>query len=241
MTTMDRNPKTRRGYGCGCAFVLAILCIWLWLSMGSNLNEQTTANQMKTISNGRQVIMALQQYAELMGGKFPDAVGGGLTSSNDVFRELFKKGIVSDERIFGGMRSPFVPDNEAGGPPDFEKTLMPGECHWMLLKHPTPQAHPDTPILIENAISGSWPPRWSELPPRGFNWFGFKKLALREKGQAWRGRMIVIGRLDGSVELEKLREDGTLDWESSKNAAWLKSLTPEQIAKLEYWDIEEKK
>lgn len=236
--TMDPTKKRR---GCGCAFAMALLGVWLWLSMASYPNDQTTANQMKLISDGKQVIIALRQYAELTGGNFPDATGKSLKSSNEVFRELFKDGIVTDERIFGGMRSRFVPDNEIGDPPDFKKALMPGECHWMLLKHPTPQAHPDTPILIENALNGSWPPRWSELPPSGFTWFGFKKPVVREKGQAWRGRMIVIGRLDGSVSVEKLRPDGTINWESSRNAAWLRSLTPEQIAKLEYWGVEEAK
>ncbi|MGV3661068.1 MAG: hypothetical protein ACO1TE_12850 [Prosthecobacter sp.] len=239
MKTMDQRRKNRRG--CGCAFVIALLGVWLWLGMASYPNEQTTANQVKTVSNGRQVIIALRQYAELTGGKFPDAVGKGPKSSNDVFRELFKEGIVTDERIFTGMRSRFVPDNKIGDPPDFKEALVPGECHWMLLKHQTPQSHPDTPILIENAINASWPPRWSELPPAGFSWFGLKKPATRERGQTWRGRMIVVVRLDGSAAVEKSRADGTLDWESPRNAAWLRSLTPEQIAKLEYWDVEEKK
>jgi hypothetical protein len=45
--------------------------------------------------------------------------------------------------------------------------------------------------------------------------------------------------------MEKLREDGTLDWHSPPNLdehgkSWIDSLTPEEIATLAYWDVEEK-
>lgn len=245
MTTADQPlEKKRSDYDCGWG-VLAVLVVGLLLSIvphAPRSNVQKTANQMKTVMNGKQLLMALRQYAEKNGGQFPDAGGKDLKSANDVFRELLKAGTLTEERLFGAPRSPFVPDGIVGDPPELKQALMPGECHWMVLKHQTPQSHPATPILIENALGTTWPPRW-KVPPRGFSWFGLKNTedARPGRGGAWGGGQIVIGRLDGSVQVENLRPDGTLDWESPKNAAWLKSLTPEQAAKLEYWDVEEKK
>lgn len=205
-------------------------------------NAQITAGQMRTVSNGKQILMALRQYAEKNGDQFPDAVGKDFKSANDVFRELFKDGALTEERIFGAPRSPFVPDDIIGDPPEFKQALVPGECHWMVLKHQTLLSHPATPILIENALSATWPPRW-DVPPRDFSWFGLKKTdnGSRGRGGAWSGGQVVIGRLDGSLEVENLLPDGTLNWESPKNASWLRSLTPEQIAKLGYWDVEDRK
>ena len=45
--------------------------------------------------------------------------------------------------------------------------------------------------------------------------------------------------------METLNEDGTLDWHSPNNRSpdgksWIDTLSPEQVAKLSYWDIEEK-
>lgn len=240
--TMDRRQKTRRGCGCAFAFVMALLAAAIVLRMSPYSNAQKTANQMRTVSNGKQIIIAMQQYAEKTGGTFPDAAGKDFKSSNDVFRELLKEGIVMDERIFGAPRTRFHPDNVIGDPPEFKQALMPGECHWMVLKHQTPLSHPATPILIENALGATWPPRW-DFSPRGFSWFGLKNTENGDRGRGgtWSGGQIVIGRLDGSVEVENLRPDGSLNWESPRNAAWLRSLTPEQIARLEYWDVEEEK
>ncbi|HBJ85985.1 MAG TPA: hypothetical protein DDZ88_19380 [Verrucomicrobiales bacterium] len=104
----------------------------------------------------------------------------------------------------------------------------------MLLKHQTAASHAKTPIIIENSLNASWPPKWDVS-----FWAG------KKRGRAWGGRRIIIGRNDGSVAVEKLREDGTMDWHSPSNLdehgkSWIDSLTPEQIAQLSYWDIEEK-
>lgn len=63
--------------------------------------------------------------------------------------------------------------------------------------------------------------------------------------RVWKGNKIIIGRNDGSVSVEKLSPDGTIDWRRMCNSgygnkSWIDSLSPEQIAKLSYWDIEEK-
>jgi hypothetical protein len=189
----------------------------------------------KSMSDCKQIILSLKQYAVDAGSVYPDGKHPELKSANQVFRELFKEEIVSDERLFGSPNGVFKPDNRIGFREGFAETLVPGECHWMLLKHQTDASHPKTPLIIENSLNTAWPPKWDISPPEG----------LRKRGQAWSGREIIIGRNDGSAQVEKLREDGTLDWRSPPNLdehgkSWIDSLTPEQIAKLSYWDIEEK-
>lgn len=173
-------------------------------------------------------------YAKENAGRYPDGQKHEFHSANEVFRELFKERFATDERIFGCPTSRFFPDNELGQAPDFAKALQPGECHWVLLKHQTVESHPRTPVVMENSLTTSWPPKWS----------------LENQGQAIRGRSwprhkIIIGRNDGSVAVEQLNGDGTIDWHSPGNIgpdgkSWIDTLTPEQLSKLSYWDIEEK-
>ena len=64
-----------------------------------------------------------------------------------------------------------------------------------------------------------------------------------KRGRAWNGRSIIVGHNDGSVAVEKLQKNGTTRWHSQSNQSgksWIDSLTPDEIAKLSYWDIEEK-
>lgn len=191
--------------------------------------------QGQALNNCKQVILSLRQYAVDAGTVYPDGKNKEFHSANQVFRELLKEEIVLDERIFGSPNGVFKSDNRIGFREGFAEALKQGECHWMLLKHQTEASHPKTPLIIENSLNTDWPPKWDVTPPEG----------LRKRGQAWPGREIIIGRNDGSVAVEKLRPDGTLDWHSANNLgpdgkSWLDSLIPEQIAKLSYWDIEEK-
>ncbi|WP_395751818.1 hypothetical protein [Prosthecobacter sp.] len=171
-------------------------------------------------------------YARDHDATYPDKKETQFHSANQVFRELFREEIINDERIFGCTASPFNPDRDIGQAPLFDRALTQGECHWMLLKGQSRDSHPKTPIVIENSLTPGWPPKWS-LNARG------------TRGSAWPNRKIVIGRNDGSVAVERLREDGTMDWHSPGNLgpdgkSWIDTLTPEQLARLSYWDIEEK-
>lgn len=232
---------TRRSKILGClgwtlwALLLGSL-VWLLFAIRPNPMH---GNHGKAISNGKQVLIALKLYASSNKSAFPDIHHPQVKSANEVFREMFTEGVISDERIFGGPGSVFntYDDNNIGSPPAYAEALKPGECHWMLLKNQTDVEHSKTPLLIENALNTSWPPRWDVSAP--------EPGAKRKKGQAWGDRTIIVIRSDGSAAMEKLRPDGTLDWHSKNNLgedgkSWIDYLTPEQVAKLEYWDVEEK-
>jgi hypothetical protein len=232
---MNESPKQR--WGC-LQWGIVIGALLLLISLLIPFSEQRSplcGFQGQALNNCQQVILTLKQYAKDADSVYPDGRHPEFKSANQVFRELFKEEIVSDERIYGSPNGAFKSDNRIGFREGFAEALMPGECHWMLLKDQADTSHPKTPLIIENSLKADWPPKWDVTPPEG----------LRKRGQAWRGREIIIGRNDGSVAVEKLRFDGTLDWHSAPNLdengkSWIDSLTPEQIAKLAYWDIEEK-
>ncbi|MDZ4406329.1 MAG: hypothetical protein U1A53_26960 [Prosthecobacter sp.] len=231
---MNEVPKQRwgclqRGIVIGCVLLLIALSI-----AALNLFPEMS-RQMRAMRNCKSIILALEHWSHDNGMGYPDAWPNEFKSSNQVFRRLFTDEIITDERVFECPGSVFILDNDVGHPPNYDKALAPGECHWMLLKQQTGAAPQKMPLIIENSLNTSWPPKWGLSAPNG----------VRKRGQAWSGRQIIIGRNDGSVQVEKLREDGTLDWHSPPNLdehgkSWIDYLTPEEIAKLSYWDIEEK-
>lgn len=230
---MNEPPKLRWGYLQWMVAILIPGCL-LMLVVNFIFGLRIAEQQMKAENCCGQVLLALEQYAKQQGTVYPDGKHPEFKSANQLFRELFKERIILNEAIFGCPGSAFNPDNDIGHPPDYERALMPGECHWMVLKHQSSASHAKTPVVIENGLNATWPPRWNVSFWAGNN-----------RGRAWTGDVIMVGRNDGSVSLEKLLPDGTLDWHSPPNLdehgkSWIDYLTPEQVANLSYWDIEGK-
>jgi hypothetical protein len=227
---MNEVPKQR--WGClqwGIVIGVVLLLISLIIPTLNLIPEM--GDQTRGVMNCRQIIQALRQFSQDNGSAYPDMRFPELSSSNQIFRKLYQEGVLVDESIFGCPKSVFLPDGKIGTDPQFEKALMPGECHWMLLKHQADASRGDVPLIIENSLISSWPPKWDVSAPESI-----------KRGRAWGGRLIIVGHNDGSVEVEKLGKNGTTRWHDQRNGgkSWIDSLTPEQIAKLEYWDIEEK-
>ena len=236
-TPMNEPPKVR--WGClqwGIVVGLGLLA-WIFIaSFQPMISRQVT--QMQGVNNCRQIIISLKLHARDNGSTYPDAgleTSGG-ESANQVFRKLFQEKILTatKEQIFGCTNSVFVLDGDIGTAPDFAQALTPGECHWMLLKFQTDTSNGDMPVVVENALNATWPPKWDVSDQSG-----------NKRGRVWKGNKIIIGRNDGSVAVEKLSPDGTNDWRRIYNSeygnkSWIDTLSPEQIAKLSYRDIEEK-
>lgn len=232
---MDEKPKQR--WGClQWGVVLGIvLLLGLW-AVPTCINISRAGNEMWGVSHSKQIILGMKQFSRDNDGMYPDGgpSAAGLTTANQVFRQLFQAGVMTEEHVFGCPGSRFVPDGHIGSAPDFRQALEPGECHWILLKHQKDSSPGNVPVVVENALETGWPPRWDVSDQAG-----------NRKGRARGERRIIIGRNDGSVAVEKLRPDGSLDWHSPSNLdehgkSWIDYLTPEQVAKLEYWDIEGK-
>lgn len=171
------------------AGTLAALWVWIWV--------QDVALQTHACHSARGIVMCIKTWAHDHSGNHPDSNLGEKASANMAFRELFKADAVQDELLFRGVRSPYIPDGEVGSAPDFTKALEPGENHWMLVAGLSNEPPDRTPLIFENALDTSWPPKW--LP-------GFFMHHVR--GRSWRGKGIVVGFNDGSTLLIPLKKQG---------------------------------
>lgn len=188
--------------------VITIIAILGSLAMSQFTNAQKTANQMKGVSNVKQIIIALKQFSAQNNSIYPDGMGnmqqqgggaqggGGVTNSNDAFRNMFIEGIVTDERIFGCPGGYNTRDNNSVGvAPAFSDAVKPGENHWALTANQTDGTVGNMPIVYENTATQSWPPQWNvdlagQVAP----------------GRAWAGGQIIVGRNDGSAEIVQLAQ-----------------------------------
>lgn len=206
------------------------------LLISSYTRESKQALQMKAVVNCKQIILALKRFAADNGSRYPDSPAADFmpVSSNQIFRRLFKEQMCDDEHIFGCPGGKYSPDGNLGPAPGFAQALEPGECHWMLLSEQSDESYGDVPMIIENALDTSVPPRW-ELSPA----------SPAQRGRAWKNGMIVIGMNDGSAQVLPLRPDGVLRGNyrppGPEGRNYFDTLSAEQRAKLKYWDIEEKK
>lgn len=125
----------------------------------------------------------------------PDHGLGQDATANQAFRQLVQEGLLEDESVFGGIRSPFVPDNRIGTAPEFAEAVGKGENHWMLFGGLNfKNMSGDTPMLIENAATATWPPVWRK---------GWTMPEVR--GRTWRGKIIMV-RMDMSQTSVTLEE-----------------------------------
>ncbi len=159
---MNEPPKPRWGPS---QWGVVMLVVSLGCLLAAAMMPITSKNmsEMKGVNNCRQIILSLKLYSKDNGAAYPDAgpIADSVKSANQVFRRLFEEEVVSDEHIFGcPPRSLFVPDGDIGTAPDFAQTLTPGECHWMLLKFQTDTSNGDMPVVVENALNATWPPKW---------------------------------------------------------------------------------
>lgn len=230
---MNKPPK--QGWGLlQWGIVTTILLLMALLLRAGIVELAEWAMKRRGIASCKQVIMSLKQFSKDNSSMYPDIEHSGAVShsANQVFRRLFKEGILDDEHIFGCPGSPYVPDGHIEGGPRFEKAVAPGECHWMLLKYQTDASPGDMPLVFENALNTSWPPKWDVVAR-----------AVNKRGRVWSSSEIIFGRNDGSVIMEKVREDGTIDWWPPRppaNPNWLDWISREDVQRLSLWDIDEK-
>lgn len=137
-------------------------------------------NMTKGISNCRQAVLALKLYASDHDGKYPDAHVQGKKTANTVFRRLFDEETIDSEAIFGCPLSPFEPDGViedsylGSESTKFAKAVQPGENHWAMTAGVTDAMPGNIPLVFENPVSATWPPKWNPdakgTPVRGRAW-----------------------------------------------------------------------
>lgn len=212
---MNENEPEKPKAGCGCLmWTVAGIAVVLLLSlmMPSHGRMSVRALQMKAGSNARQITGLMMTYAADYNGLYTDAhlPQEGLTA-NAAFRELVKEGLVQDETIFGSPYSSFIRDKDLGAAPDFPKALEPGENHWMMVAGQNNTTASYYPIILENAVDGTWPPRWLPGPleiPEVFRhpFLGWLPQSPPPPGRSWKGNTILMTCNDASMETVKLVE-----------------------------------
>lgn len=138
----------------------------------------------------------------------PHPKAGKLTA-NVALRALFKEDSTVREELFGGLYSRFKPDGKIGSPPDYAEALKPGENHWMMVAGLDPQSPSHFPLLLENAVDATWPPRW--LPPRGVFSYGLSQWfpgLVPSRGRCWPSGRILIVCCGGIEEIKLVEKDG---------------------------------
>jgi hypothetical protein len=199
----DDPPPPRQGWGC-LQWGAVLICLLLVVSLLDPFTHGTNqmASQTSAANNCRQILMAFKIWAEDEGGVYPDARLPATATANEVFRTLISDEVIQDERIFGARHTPFMPDGDVGTVPGFPRALQPGENHWMMMAG-LPMNSPaaaSLPFVFENTLTPSWPLTWR-----------LDQQNEPVRGRVWRKNSIIVGRLDLSVNVEKLvRENGAL-------------------------------
>jgi len=147
----------------------------------------------RSISNCKQIVLAMKIYASDHDGHYPDLTLPNGDNSNEVFRVLFKEGWFSDEYIFCSPKSPFIPDNNIGTAPDFSEALKAGENHWAMTKGLNDASPARMPLVFENPSEATWPPKWNAC-----------LTGKAKPGRTWSEGRVIIGFKDGSVQAMKL-------------------------------------
>jgi hypothetical protein len=182
--------KTGKWLGIIFGGIIPVLCFFTIPSY-DGLTEK--GNITRSVSHCKQILLAMKIYASDHDGHYPDLTLPNGGNSNEVFRVLFKDGWFSDEYMFGGPKSPFIPDNNIGTAPDFSEALKAGENHWAMTKGQNDSSSGDIPVVFENPSEATWPPKWDAS-------VGGKA----KPGRAWKDGRIVIGFNNGSVSAMKL-------------------------------------
>jgi len=143
-----------------------------------------------SISHCREINIALKGYAADHNGSYPDAAFDHPLNSNEVLRKLFIEGYISDEWIFGSSASPYHPDGLIGQAPEYKEALKAGENHWAMTKGLTDSSPANIPLVFENPVVATWPPRWN-----------VNAVEVAQPGRVWKGKRVIVGLNDGSANL----------------------------------------
>ncbi|MES2735881.1 MAG: hypothetical protein V4672_06150 [Verrucomicrobiota bacterium] len=176
-------------------------------------------DQMRAASDLSLVLNLMRSYASEFDGHYPDFAGQNLSNgkdlpkrtSNSAFRRLIQVGMIQDERVLGCSHSRFNPDGNIGTAPDHAEAFAPGENHWLMVAGLSNRSPGHYPLILENAVDASWPPRWLPSSFLLSRWFASLRGEMPPRGRSWPGNTILIGFNDGSIKTVKLEsKDGFL-------------------------------
>jgi prepilin-type N-terminal cleavage/methylation domain-containing protein len=175
-------------------FIVATLAAVAWAAYGALMMPPVRAKQ--AASQAATIHKWIVAYALDGGGAFPISE----KSSNEAFRELFKKPFGADEMQFYIPGDPYhnsakdhKPDGDKGREPDYAQALETGECAFAYVSGLTESDEGRIPLLANGF--GPSPGVWSRVKT--------------ERGGVFQGKYAVVCRVTGSVSIHALK-DGEL-------------------------------
>lgn len=198
--------------------VIAIIAVLASIALPAYTGVQERANQTKDLSNGKQIALALRQFAMDNNGAYPakppaadysTAPAGNPSTSNDALWWLFPT-YLQTELIFavpGSAYTPATPDNkmDAAGAAARTDTLKAGENNFAYVSGLTDTSNPSFPVLADGFVAGT---------P------GTYSTNKAVKGGVWRAQKAVVIFCDSSGQV--LRVDPTTKQVQRTNSAGTK-------------------
>lgn len=190
-----KTQRTRAGFTLiELLVVITIIAILAGIAIPATQQVMKIAHQGKGVSNCRQVILALKQFAGKNQTQYPDSVlnpltGGTAANANEAFHMLFQQHVTTDERIFG-CPGGFNPDTAIGTSPNYATALTANENHWAMTAGLTDTSAGNLPLVFENPAVADWSPKWNA-----------SVAGQIKAGRTWTGGQIIVGRVDGGAEV----------------------------------------
>jgi len=183
--------------------VIAIIAVLASIALPAFTAVQERGKQTKDMSNGKQIALALKQFATDHNGTFPnkepaadyDTAPNALAAgdhSNDAFWWLFPNYVTSEDifSVGGSAWCPNPPDNKLDAPGSNQRTLTlgQGECGYTYITALNDTANPQFPLVTDAGNPGG------NVDQTYTN-------VQSSKGGIWKGKKAVMIFVDGSGQV----------------------------------------
>jgi prepilin-type N-terminal cleavage/methylation domain-containing protein len=171
--------------------VITIIAILASFALPAYTMVQERANQTKDLSNGKQIGLALKQFASDNGGYYPSKQPGadystatdltGVNFANDAFWWLFPNYLQSEDifTVAGSAWTPSNPDNRIDGSAAAARveTLKQGENNYSYITQLTDTSNAAYP-LVADGFSATIPKYATSKSVQGGIWLGKKAIVI---------------------------------------------------------------
>ena len=195
--------------------VIAIIAILASIALPVFSSVQERGKQTKDMSNGKQIVLGLKQFAVDHNGVFPNKLPGDVASSdydggalplaaanksNDAFWWLFPNYLTSEDifSVGGSNWSPNPPNNilDAAAATSRADTLAIGECGYEYITALNDTANPQFPLVMDAGIAtGEANVEYTNVQT--------------DNGGIWKGKKAIIIFVDGSGQVSTVNDQTT--------------------------------
>ena len=164
--------------------VISIIAILASLAIPASIGVVERANQMKSVSNAKNIYLGLKMYSGDNDGNFPGTAA--TPDSNTAFRSVVPAYLAS-EKVFYVSSAKFYtktsPDDNTAG----AEALKAGENAYAFVEGLSDSSNPSYPLIADG---------FSAVP-------GTYAADPNAAGGVWKGKAAVVVRVDGSAKTER--------------------------------------